>query len=218
MIKRLPPWSSVLDIGGGNGFVSRGIESAGFQTVLLEPGETGAKNARARGLKNIICSTFENANIRKNSISAASMFDVIEHIEDDRGFLASVHGALEECGRIYLSVPAYDFLWSQVDVDAGHFKRYSRKRMFSVLEDSGFKVEFSIYIFAVLPIPIFLFRSIPTLLGKRSSHREIAHTKRKEHTKNGFYLNKMLNWERTAINSGKRLPFGGTLLVTAQKV
>ena len=44
-VRRLPPSGVIYDIGGGNGFVMKTLIDAGFETVLVEPGETGARNA-----------------------------------------------------------------------------------------------------------------------------------------------------------------------------
>src|SRR5262245_33531670 len=53
VMKRFPPGELILDIGGGNGFVSLAIEKAGWKVALLEPGVEGALNARARGISTV---------------------------------------------------------------------------------------------------------------------------------------------------------------------
>ena len=40
-----------FDVGGGNGFVAKGLEEKGISTVLIEPGIQGCINAKNRGLK-----------------------------------------------------------------------------------------------------------------------------------------------------------------------
>ena len=86
-----PPGGPVLDIGGGNGFVSVALQESGLEPILLEPGYTGVINAHTRGLPVILCSTLADAGFRESSVPAAGMFDVVEHIEDDAKFLRSVH-------------------------------------------------------------------------------------------------------------------------------
>ncbi|MEX2596290.1 MAG: class I SAM-dependent methyltransferase [Salibacteraceae bacterium] len=217
MIKRFPPSGAFLDIGGGNGFVAKRIQDEGFETIVLEPGPVGASNSKKRGVEQVICSTFQDAHFPPQSIDAAGMFDVIEHIEDDDAMLREIHASLKENGRLYLSVPAFDWLWSQVDEDAGHFRRYTKTSMKDVLERAGFELEFSTYIFSVLPLPIFLFRSIPSKLGSKKQHTEIAETKKKEHTKKAGILDKIWRWELNELKKGSRIGFGGTLLIVARK-
>ena len=86
-IRAYPPGGPIVDIGGGNGFVSLALQAAGHDTILLEPGSEGARNAYARGLRPVIRATFEASGFRPRSLAAAGMFDVLEHIDDDRGFL-----------------------------------------------------------------------------------------------------------------------------------
>src|SRR5205814_2961911 len=69
VMRQFPPSGAVFDIGGGNGFVARAIEAAGYSTVLVEPG-TGAFNARARGLSTVIQATLEDAKFRNGSLPA----------------------------------------------------------------------------------------------------------------------------------------------------
>jgi 2-polyprenyl-3-methyl-5-hydroxy-6-metoxy-1,4-benzoquinol methylase len=50
---------------------------------------------------------------------------VLEHIDDEQAFLREIRRCLAPGGRIYLSVPAGRWLWSDDDVQAGHFRRYT---------------------------------------------------------------------------------------------
>ena len=45
-VRRYPPEGEILDIGGGNGYVTRRILDEGFRAILLEPGLSGAYNGR----------------------------------------------------------------------------------------------------------------------------------------------------------------------------
>ncbi len=127
IVKTYPPQDNgtIFDIGGGNGFVSLGLANAGFDVALLEPGSVGTRNAKKRGLKNVICATTDAAKLKQHSLPAVGLFDVIEHIEDDLAFLQSIRNLMKKGGRLYATVPAYSFLWSEEDIFAGHFRRYA---------------------------------------------------------------------------------------------
>jgi hypothetical protein len=131
--------------------------------------------------------------------------------------LRQVHQSLKNRGKMYFSVPAFQFLWSQVDADAGHFRRYTKKSMSRALEQAGFQVEFATYIFSILPIPIFFFRSVPSLLGSQKKHAEIAVAKKKEHTQKSGVLNVIWDWELRRLKHRQPIKFGGTLLIVAVK-
>jgi hypothetical protein len=49
-------------------------------------------------------------------------------------------------GFLYLTVPAFDWLWSNADVDAMHHRRYTRRTLIDVLTGS-FEVMYSTYLF-----------------------------------------------------------------------
>lgn len=210
-----------FDVGGGNGYVAKGLEENNIKSILIEPGLAGALNAKKRGLENVICSTFEDAGIKPNSCKSIGLFDVVEHIEDDRQFLKSINSILSENGFVYITVPAYEILWSKDDDSAGHFKRYTIKQICSTLKDSGFEIEYATYIFSILPIPVFLFRTIPSLL--RFNKKSSALNKHKqEHSQRKGILSSVLdaiwNKELDYIKHHKKIPFGGSCFVIAKKI
>jgi SAM-dependent methyltransferase len=81
-----------------------------------------------------------------------SAFDVLEHCEPEQFALAELRRVLEPGGRLLLSVPAYQWAWSDPDVANGHHRRYTRARAVSAVEAAGFGVSRSTYGFsAVFP-------------------------------------------------------------------
>jgi 2-polyprenyl-3-methyl-5-hydroxy-6-metoxy-1,4-benzoquinol methylase len=212
--------SIFFDIGGGNGFVARGLEKNGITTVLVEPGIQGCLNAKKRNLKNIVCSTLENASFNNNTIPAIGLFDVVEHIDNDVEFLTNVHKLLIENGLVFITVPAFKTLWSNEDVEAGHFRRYTKKELEEKLETIGFKVEYSTYIFSVLIVAVFLFRALPSKLGLNKKSNNLDKHK-KEHESKKRIIDKVLNliwkFELNKIRSRKIVPFGGSCFLIARK-
>ncbi len=214
-----PDGETIFDIGGGNGFVSMGLAEAGYDVVLVEPGRAGALNARKRGVKNIICATTDTANFRERSMSAVGLFDVIEHIDDDVAFLKSISVLLKHNGLIYATVPAYASLWSQEDVYAGHFRRYTLTGFCDTLRSSGFQILFASCIFRFLPVPVFLFRSLPYKLGLSKVHKAGANVSRDHAVSGGlfaFVMNGLLKPEIENLKNRKAMAFGGSCLVVAQ--
>jgi SAM-dependent methyltransferase len=58
--------------------------------------------------------------------SAITCMDVIEHVEDDLGFVKMLVDAAPAGSHLLLTVPADMSLWSQHDVTNGHHRRYDR--------------------------------------------------------------------------------------------
>jgi 2-polyprenyl-3-methyl-5-hydroxy-6-metoxy-1,4-benzoquinol methylase len=223
IVKSYPPENNgtIFDIGGGNGFVSLGLQKAGFDVVLVEPGPIGTSNARKRGIKNIICATTETAKFKKNSLPAVGLFDVIEHIEDDILFLKSIRVIMKREGYLYVTVPSYPFLWSMEDVSAGHFRRYTLKGITRVIKSSGFEILFSSYIFRFLPIPIFFLRSLPYKIGLRKKKGMLRNISRVHVVKSGPFgnlLNAVLELEIANLDNNRVMKFGGSCLIVAKAV
>jgi hypothetical protein len=212
-----PPAGAVFDVGGGNGYVSLGMQNCGFETVLLEPGLTGAQNARRRGLTNIICSTLEDAKFAAEALPAVGIFDVLEHIKDAHGFLAQLRGALNPNGRLYITVPTYRFLWSVDDDFGGHVRRYTRSSLIEDVSAAGFEVEYSTYFFAALPLPIFLTRTLPSRLGIRNTANSGGGAR--EHVSSettGGVAQAIFGWEAGALVAKRLIPFGSSCLLVAK--
>jgi 2-polyprenyl-3-methyl-5-hydroxy-6-metoxy-1,4-benzoquinol methylase len=213
-----PDNGTIFDIGGGNGFVSLGLSSAGFDVALVEPGPIGASNAKKRGIENVICATTEAAQFRQRSLSAVGLFDVIEHIDDDISFLQSIRVLIKHGGLLYATVPAFSFLWSEEDVLAGHFRRYTLSSISNVLKSSGFEMVFASYIFRFLPVPIFLLRTLPFKIGL--SRRQLAPTTvLHDHTVKGALpariMNAILKPEIENLKNKRTMSFGGSCLIVA---
>jgi hypothetical protein len=221
LIHAYPPSGAIFDIGGGNGYVSRAIVDAGFESVLVEPGAAGARAAKARRLEHVVCATLEDASFRERSLPAIGLFDVVEHIEDDLAFMHRINNLLADTGRVYINVPAYAWLWSDEDVAAGHYRRHTIRSITSLLESAGFTVDFATYIFRFLPAPIFLLRALPTRLGlaRRKAHDE-GGTERDHMAKSGItrgLIDRLLAAEVRCIEQSKAIRFGGSCLVAATK-
>jgi SAM-dependent methyltransferase len=219
LVRRFPPPGVLLDVGGGNGYVTLGLQRGGIAAALLEPGEQGAQNAARRGVSPVICSTLEDAGFAPGSLAGAGLFDVLEHIPDDAAFLKTLANLLQPGGRLYLTVPAYPLLWSADDDYSGHFRRYTLAVLRSRLQAAGLVPDFASYFFFMLPLPIFLLRAIPTRLGLRKTNAWDSY--RQEHSSRpgwtGRLLNRLLAWEQGRLSRGQGLAAGGSCLVTAYK-
>jgi hypothetical protein len=88
----------------------------------------------------VVRAAFADAGFLPGAIPAIGLFDVLEHIEDQHRFLASLAGCLIPGGRIYVTVPASRWLWSREALDAGHFRRYGVAELSRAIEDAGLAV------------------------------------------------------------------------------
>jgi SAM-dependent methyltransferase len=93
-------------------------------------------------------------------------FDVIEHCEPEAQALAELARVLAPGGRLLASVPAYQWAWSDHDVRAGHYRRYTRPRLVAAVEAAGLNVRRSTYAFAGV-FPLFAAERVARRLRRR---------------------------------------------------
>lgn len=84
----------------------------------------------------------KNANFMTDAVLGA--FDcvvaceVMEHVEDDLGFLSKIHESLKPGGQAIISVPAKARYWSVHDDLVGHLRRYEKAELLAKAEQAGF--------------------------------------------------------------------------------
>lgn len=219
IMKRFPPSGPILDIGGGNGYVTRRLLEEGFDAALIEPGPAGATNARLlRQIPNVICARLEDLDFLPGAVGAAGLFDVIEHAQDDRGLIGHVRNAMPSGALLYATVPAHQFLWSRSDIAAGHFRRYDRRAIRDLLGDR-FELLFFSYIFGVLTLPVLLVRALPFRAGFRRGN--VLSPASEHGTGGGFLvglLRVLLKRELNTLKRGSAIGVGTSCLFVARAV
>ena len=220
VMKRFPPPGTLFDIGGGNGCVARAIQGSGYDVVLVEPGLTGVQNSVKRGITRVVRASLDDVVTRPETIPAVGLFDVVEHVQDDSAFLSKINRYLTPKGRVYITVPAYQWLWSKEDINGGHSRRYTLQTLTRLLSNTGYIIDFSTYLFGFLPLPVFLCRALPHRLGfapKQGSQEKV----RSDHDPtNGLVarvLDKLTRRELSRIAKHDSLRWGGSCLVVARK-
>jgi SAM-dependent methyltransferase len=218
-MRQFPPPGVIFDVGGGNGCVARAILDSGHDVVLVEPGLAGVQNALKRGIRLVVRAAMDDMGAKDGTIPAVGLFDVVEHIPDDAGFMARIHRLLIPGGRVYLTVPAYGWLWSHEDVLAGHSRRYTIQTLQRRLESTGYTVDFATYFFEFLPFPVLLCRTLPYRLGL--APKPTLNTLRSDHeTRNPLIsriLDSLTRRELSRIGARRSLAWGGSCLVVARK-
>lgn len=106
--------------------------------------------------KNIyLFKTLDDANLHlKKEADLVLLLDVVEHIEDDKGFLTSLYKnrAISTNTLVMITVPAYQSLFCSHDHFLGHYRRYTNKSLCQTIQSSGFeKVELGYFFFSLIP-------------------------------------------------------------------
>jgi len=95
-----------------------------------------------------------------------TLFDVLEHIEDDADALRRLYAFLKPRGIAVITVPALPFLWSRHDEFFGHYRRYTRVTLQNVVShQTHFRIEKMTYFNFFLFPAVFGVRLVRKLLG-----------------------------------------------------
>lgn len=209
----------MYDVGGGNGLVTKYLSDHGESCILVEPGRNGALNAKRRGIKSVVQSTLQDAGFLDGSIENVGLFDVVEHIEDDHSFLKDLCRYQKPGSLVFITVPSLRFLWSSEDTLAGHYRRYTKKSLETVLNSTGYDICYCTYFFSFLVPPIFFARTLPSMIGLRRK-TGLAVAKREHSTSNSMVasvLQKATQFESERVVRGKSIALGSSLLAVARK-
>jgi SAM-dependent methyltransferase len=101
-----------------------------------------------RPLRPVVLARGEALPFADGSLSLCTFFDVLEHVEREDDLLGEVRRVLRPGGWVFLSVPAYPFLWSEHDESLHHFRRYVRGTLVDALTRNRFAVLRATYAFA----------------------------------------------------------------------
>jgi SAM-dependent methyltransferase len=98
-----------------------------------------ASTARDKGCPAIVVGRGGALPFADGQFDLISAMEVIEHVEDDGALLADIKRVLKPGGLLYVTVPAFQFLWGPADVFAHHYRRYDRGALVRRLQQSGFR-------------------------------------------------------------------------------
>lgn len=131
---------SFIEVGCGDGFNLKEFSKIGLKGIGMDISKEAIKIARSRKLKNIrlINEDFLKLKTKTNLIF---MLSVLEHIKDDMSFLKKANNLLMDNGILVIAVPVNPKAYGFADINAGHYRRYSRDEIRKKLKGTGFKIE-----------------------------------------------------------------------------
>ena len=175
---KLKKKNNILDFGSGSGVNLNMLEKYGLVDIH-------EKNKFARiAIKNKnkkIKNLYSSLKIRKNFYDLILIADVIEHVRRPKNLLRNLKKFLKKDGRILITVPAYQFLFSKKDKALGHYRRYNKKLLENELTE--FQIENISYFNTFLCIPIIIMTLLNKFL-KRDYIKEVETTP-------NFFINKL---------------------------
>ena len=220
----LPPGYRVLEVGCGTGNVLRMLDRVCPQGVVIgmDLFAEGLQYARRRTRRPLVRGDVHAAPFAV-PFDVLGLFDVLEHLPDDRRVLADLAGLLRPGGRLLLTVPAYPALWSYFDEAAHHCRRYTPGDLDRKLRAAGYAVEYlTPYMAPLFPL-VWLGRRVAALRAGRTADRAAdaaALTSQEFRVTPGLneLAGAILTPEVRLIAHRRRLPIGTSLLAVARKL
>lgn len=149
---------SVAEVGCGNGLLQRDIEDyygipvAGFELNGI------ALQKNVSRLSPLFCYNIHQRNPEfQHHFDLLMLFDVLEHIDDENGFLQAIKFHLAQSGSLLINVPAHQFFYSDYDRAARHIRRYSASQLEGVAKRNGFEMHAFTY-WGLPLVPLLLLR------------------------------------------------------------
>ena len=163
------PRLKILNVGSGTGGTIPLLREFG-KVTNLDPSLEAIQYCVQKGYRGVVRSLGENLPFKKESFDLVVALDVLEHIEDDEAALDEWMRVLKPGGRMFLTVPAYQWLWSSHDESLHHFRRYTASGLHKLMNMVGAKVVERSYAI-VFSFPLILaYRFLTSVLPlKRSS-------------------------------------------------
>lgn len=149
---------NILDLGCGDTFIAENLSGRFINSKIYAIDNAfnekyiNELNIKYRA-KSIIISN--STDIINEEIHIILLLDVIEHIEDDVAFLKDLLSKpfITENTKIFITVPAYNSLFTSHDIFLKHYRRYNNKTLIHNLNDAGLNVAASGYFFSFLLLP-----------------------------------------------------------------
>ncbi|MDT8760468.1 class I SAM-dependent methyltransferase [Sphingomonas psychrotolerans] len=133
----LPGDARILEIGCGTGHNLPMLAKFG-EIDAIEIDETARAFASERLGKPVGTAPLpELHGVQPGSYDLVAVLDVIEHVEDDVAALKAIATALKPGGKILITVPAHQWMWSAHDVVNHHKRRYSKRGFEALLAKAG---------------------------------------------------------------------------------
>lgn len=201
----------ILDAGSGTGKTTNYLKQIG-DVYGIERSFTGVMHCNKLRLK-VVQGHLNHLPFTTNTFDIITMLDVLEHIENDLEILQKLKPLLKPNGKLIITVPAYQYLWTEHDVALSHFRRYTVKTLENVLKKADFQISRTSYFFTILFPLIFLTKIL--LKIKKPKNDSQSHSQQFPEIIDNF-LQKIILFESKILKK-INFSFGASIICVAHK-
>ncbi len=159
-----------------------------------------------------------------NQFDLVVAFDVVEHVENDVLAIQEMQRVAKPGGTVFISVPAFNFLWSDHDEVNHHFRRYKIGTLMNAFSKSTLKHFYTSYFNTFLFFPVAAFRLTGNLIQKIKfgDNKKVYDEHSNDLTVGtGSFVSKILfsifNAENIFLRKGFNFPFGISIMTIYKK-
>jgi SAM-dependent methyltransferase len=157
--------ATVLDVGCGAGGMLEPLGRYG-EVTGVDSSEELVEFCHERGFAHVRVGSAYELPAAPGSADLITLFDTIEHVPDDARVLRECRRALAPGGLVFISTPAYQFLYANNDRVAHHERRYTARALRRKLVAADLEPVQVTY-FNTLLFPVIL----PAVLAKKVRER-----------------------------------------------
>ena len=202
----------ILDVGCGPGGTTKSFLKWG-QVYGVDLSTHALKKALKKNISIVINSNLTSIPIKSKQFDVITALDVIEHIKEDSKVLLEFKRILKDDGILIVTVPAFQFLWSEHDVAVSHERRYTSASLKRVFDETGYRViRISYFVSFVFPL-VLIYRFLKKFNLRRNNPKANVVSFPKIVDK---ILQKTIYFENFIIKKMK-IPFGVSLICVVKK-
>lgn len=140
-------FSTILDVGAGSGFFSRHLlrttdaRSAWCVDTAYDGDSDSSESGKPLHFRTDIGPVHADLTL---------FMDVLEHVDDDAGLLREYSARVPSGSHFFMTVPAFQFLWSGHDDFLEHRRRYTLVQLEDTIHRAGLEMVHGAYCFSLV--------------------------------------------------------------------
>ncbi|GEM_PF-5449014 len=214
--KMLPKKSgTVFEVGAGCGKNLEFLRSLGFEASGIDIDPAAVEFSRKKGLE-VSRSSVEGHEFSEK-YDLLLMMDVLEHIEKDAECVKKLATGIKKGGHLYLTVPAFNFMYGPHDLLCHHHRRYEIGTVKKIVESAGLSIEKISYWNGTFFLPVAGFKILRRLLFGGDLTKTNPDLGIAPEPANSAIIH-ALRVENHLIAGGFSVPFGSSVVCLARKV
>lgn len=128
----------ILDVGSGSGMLVGELQKHSIDAYGIDSSTEAIEFGTKEGVRNLsVMPSSNKLPFVDDYFDGILAMDVLEHLRDEREVLAEIKRVLKKDGHLFVTVPAYMFLWGKQDEVSQHFRRYTMGRMIELFRADG---------------------------------------------------------------------------------